>query len=30
VILGAWERAGRPMLAIEGARPLEQVKKPPR
>jgi hypothetical protein len=30
VIVGAWERAGRPMLAIEGARPLEQVKKPPR
>jgi len=30
VIIGAWERAGRPVLAIEGARPLEQVKKPPR
>jgi hypothetical protein len=30
VIIGAWERAGRPALAIEGARPLEQVKKPPR
>ena len=28
VIIGAWERAGRPALAIEGARPLEKVRKP--
>jgi len=30
VIIGAWERAGRPALAIEGARPLEKVRKPQR
>ena len=30
VIIGAWERAGRPMLAFEGARPVEKVKKPQR
>jgi hypothetical protein len=30
VIAGAWERAGRPRLAIEGARPVEKVKKPQR
>jgi len=28
VIVGAWERAGRPTLAIEGVRPLEKVRKP--
>jgi hypothetical protein len=28
VIVGAWERAGRPTLAIEGTRALEKVKKP--
>src|SRR5262245_13145021 len=27
-IVGAWEKAGRPVLAIEGARPVEKVKKP--
>jgi hypothetical protein len=27
-IVGAWERAGRPTLAFEGARPVERVKKP--
>lgn len=27
-IVGAWEQAGRPALALEGARPLEKVKKP--
>jgi Zinc dependent phospholipase C len=27
-IIGAWERAGRPTLAIEGARPVEKVRKP--
>ena len=30
VIITAWERAGRPVLALEGRRPLETVKKPPR
>jgi hypothetical protein len=30
VIITAWERAGRPVLALEGARPLEKVKKPQR
>src|SRR5438477_4165277 len=30
VIITAWERAGRPVLALEGKRPLETVKKPPR
>jgi hypothetical protein len=30
VISGAWERAGRPALTIEGARPTEKVKKPQR
>ena len=28
VIITAWERAGRPVLALQGARPLEKVKKP--
>src|SRR5712692_5448926 len=27
-IIGAWEQAGRPTLTLEGARPLEKVKKP--
>jgi hypothetical protein len=27
-ILGAWEQAGRPAVTIEGARPVENVKKP--
>ena len=30
VIITAWERAGRPVLALQGARPLEKVKKPQR
>src|SRR5438093_6005580 len=30
VIVTAWERAGRPALAIQGARPLERVRKPQR
>jgi hypothetical protein len=28
VIVGAWEQAGRPALSLEGARPIEKVKKP--
>ena len=28
VIIGAWERAGRPSLALDGARPVQKVKKP--
>ena len=28
VIIGAWEQAGRPVLRLEGARPLQKVKKP--
>jgi hypothetical protein len=28
VIIGAWEQAGRPMLRLEGARPVQKVKKP--
>lgn len=28
VIIGAWEQAGRPALALEGARPVQRVKKP--
>jgi hypothetical protein len=27
-IIGAWERAGRPTLVMQGARPVEKVKKP--
>jgi hypothetical protein len=27
-IIGAWESAGRPTLAIEGTRPIEKVRKP--
>src|SRR5206468_13109441 len=30
VIVTAWEGAGRPVLALQGARPLENVKKPQR
>ena len=28
LIVGAWEAAGKPALAIEGARPVEKVRKP--
>ena len=28
IIIGAWEQAGRPALSLEGARPIEKVKKP--
>ncbi|HMF98398.1 MAG TPA: zinc dependent phospholipase C family protein [Vicinamibacterales bacterium] len=28
VLMGAWEKAGRPTLTIEGVRPAEKVKKP--
>ena len=28
VIIGAWEQAGKPMPRLEGARPVEKVKKP--
>jgi len=28
MIIGAWEAAGKPMLKVEGARPLEKVRKP--
>jgi len=28
LIIGAWETAGKPALALEGARPVEKVKKP--
>ena len=28
VIIGAWQRAGRPVLRLEGARPVQKVKKP--
>jgi hypothetical protein len=28
VIIGAWEQAGKPVLTMEGARPVEKVKKP--
>jgi hypothetical protein len=28
VIIGAWEAAGKPTLTLEGARPVEKVKKP--
>jgi hypothetical protein len=28
VIIGAWEQAGRPVLRLEGARPVQKVKKP--
>ena len=27
LIMGAWEQAGRPALKLEGARPVEKVKK---
>ena len=27
VIIGAWEQAGKPALALEGARPVQKVKK---
>jgi hypothetical protein len=30
VIIGAWEAAGKPALTLEGARPVEKVKKPGR
>ena len=30
IIITAWEQAGRPQLALEGARPVEKVKKPQR
>jgi hypothetical protein len=28
LIMGAWEQAGRPVLALEGTRPVEKVRKP--
>jgi hypothetical protein len=28
VIIGAWEQAGRPALTLQGARPVQKVKKP--
>jgi hypothetical protein len=28
VVIGAWEAAGKPVLTIEGARPVEKVRKP--
>jgi hypothetical protein len=28
LIIGAWEQAGKPVLTMEGARPVEKVKKP--
>lgn len=28
LIIGAWEQAGKPLLTLQGARPVEKVKKP--
>jgi hypothetical protein len=28
IIIGAWEEAGKPIVTLEGARPLQKVKKP--
>ena len=28
LIMGAWEAAGKPAIGLEGARPVEKVKKP--
>jgi hypothetical protein len=28
LIIGAWEQAGKPVLTLEGARPVQKVKQP--